>query len=118
MEGFSLFLGFHGRLNSYTRLLNRHYGNDSFHIDHNSGNIQDKGVYVFMKHFALNDQETHRAGVMVWANEQAIREAYLAAYAPAVTESHAKGAMTIMNRIRCGGHSAVLDFKNVERTFD
>lgn len=61
--------------------------------------IQDKGVYVFMKHFALNDQETHRAGVMVWANEQAIREAYLAAYAPAVTESHAKGAMTIMNRI-------------------
>ena len=22
-----------------TRLLNRHYGNDSFHIDHNSGNI-------------------------------------------------------------------------------
>ena len=61
--------------------------------------IQDKGVYVFMKHFALNDQETHRAGVMVWANEQAIREAYLAAYAPSVTESHAKGAMTIMNRI-------------------
>ncbi|MBR1686200.1 MAG: glycoside hydrolase family 3 protein [Clostridia bacterium] len=61
--------------------------------------IQDKGVYVFMKHFALNDQETHRAGVMVWANEQAIREAYLAAYAPSVTESHAKGAMTVMNRI-------------------
>ena len=61
--------------------------------------IQDKGVYVFMKHFALNDQETHRAGVMVWANEQAIREAYLAAYEPAVTEGHAKGAMTIMNRI-------------------
>ena len=61
--------------------------------------IQDKGVYVFMKHFALNDQETHRAGVMAWANEQAIRETYLAAYEPAVTEGHAKGAMTIMNRI-------------------
>ena len=61
--------------------------------------IQEKGVYVFMKHFALNDQETHRAGVMVWANEQAIRETYLAAYEPAVTEGHAKGAMTIMNRI-------------------
>ncbi len=61
--------------------------------------IQEKGVYVFMKHFALNDQETHRAGVMVWANEQAIRETYLAAYEPAVTIGHAKGAMTIMNRI-------------------
>jgi beta-glucosidase len=61
--------------------------------------IQSQGVYVFMKHFALNDQETHRAGVMVWANEQTIREAYLAAYEPAVTEAHAKGAMTIMNRI-------------------
>lgn len=61
--------------------------------------IQAKGIYVFMKHFALNDQETHRAGVMVWANEQAIRETYLAAYEPAVTVAHAKGAMTIMNRI-------------------
>ena len=61
--------------------------------------IQEKGVYVFMKHFALNDQETHRAGVMVWANEQTIRETYLAAYEPAVTVGHAKGAMTIMNRI-------------------
>lgn len=61
--------------------------------------IQSQGVYVFMKHFALNDQETNRAGVMVWANEQTIREAYLAAYEPAVTEGGATGVMTIMNRI-------------------
>ena len=84
--------------------------------------IQDKGVYVFMKHFALNDQETHRAGVMVWTNEQAIREGYLAAYAPAVTESHAKGAMTIMNRIgtEWGGacHSLLTDVLRHEWGFD
>ncbi|MBQ8160700.1 MAG: glycoside hydrolase family 3 C-terminal domain-containing protein, partial [Clostridia bacterium] len=84
--------------------------------------IQNKGVYVFMKHFALNDQETHRAGVMVWANEQAIREAYLAAYSPAVTEAHAKGAMTIMNRIgtEWGGasHSLLTDVLRGEWGFD
>lgn len=39
----------------------------------------DKGVYAFIKHFALNDQETNRVnnGVSTWANEQAIREIYL-----------------------------------------
>ena len=61
--------------------------------------IQSHGVYAFMKHFALNDQETNRAGITVWANEQAIREAYLAAWEPSVTQSDIKGAMTIMNRI-------------------
>lgn len=39
----------------------------------------NKGVYAFIKHFALNDQETNRVnnGVASWANEQAIREIYL-----------------------------------------
>ena len=42
-----------------------------------------KGMYVFIKHFALNDQENHRGdrdgqfGVATWSNEQAIREIYL-----------------------------------------
>lgn len=38
-----------------------------------------KGVYSFIKHYALNDQETNRVnnGVSTWANEQAIREIYL-----------------------------------------
>ena len=35
------------------------------------------GTYCFIKHFALNDMETNRLGVAVWANEQAIREIYL-----------------------------------------
>lgn len=39
----------------------------------------NKGVYAFIKHFAMNDQETNRVnnGVCSWANEQAIREIYL-----------------------------------------
>ena len=42
-----------------------------------------KGMYTFVKHFALNDQENHRGdrvgnfGVCTWSNEQAVREIYL-----------------------------------------
>ena len=42
-----------------------------------------KGVYSYIKHFALNDQENHRGdrpgnfSVATWSNEQAIREIYL-----------------------------------------
>ena len=37
----------------------------------------EKGVYAYIKHFALNDQEDHRVGMATFANEQAIREIYL-----------------------------------------
>ena len=38
-----------------------------------------KGMYAFIKHFAVNDQETHRdeRGLATFAEEQAIREIYL-----------------------------------------
>ncbi len=39
---------------------------------------KSKGVYSFMKHFALNDQETKRTEMLcTWTNEQAMREIYL-----------------------------------------
>lgn len=46
----------------------------------------EKGVYTFIKHFALNDQETNRVnnGVATWANEQAIREIYLKGFEKAI----------------------------------
>lgn len=46
----------------------------------------DKGLYTFIKHFALNDQETNRInnGVASWANEQAIREIYLRGFEKAI----------------------------------
>ena len=39
----------------------------------------EKGLIVFMKHYALNDQETNRQknGYCAWVNEQAFREVYL-----------------------------------------
>ncbi len=38
-----------------------------------------KGMYAFIKHFAVNDQETHRddRGLATFVDEQAIREIYL-----------------------------------------
>src|SRR5690625_7706392 len=48
---------------------------------------QDQGIIVFMKHFALNDQETNaRSGVLVWANEEAIRDIYLRPFEMTVKE--------------------------------
>ena len=41
---------------------------------------QEKGVYVYLKHFVMNDQDAKRGGQYTWANEQAIREIYLKAF--------------------------------------
>ena len=61
---------------------------------------QEKGVYCFLKHFALNDQELNRNNQLcVWANEQAIREIYLKAFELPVKEGHATAAMAAFNYI-------------------
>lgn len=62
---------------------------------------QSKGVVPYMKHFALNEQETHRDdnGVATWATEQAIRELYLRPFEIAVKTADAKGVMSSFNRI-------------------
>lgn len=39
--------------------------------------LQDNGVTVFSKHYALNDQEKNRTSAHTWASEQAMREIYL-----------------------------------------
>ena len=38
-----------------------------------------KGIYFTLKHFAVNEQETHRSvtGLVTWINEQTLREVYL-----------------------------------------
>ncbi|WP_062310719.1 glycoside hydrolase family 3 N-terminal domain-containing protein [Demequina rhizosphaerae] len=50
--------------------------------------VATKGVYVTVKHFALNEQETNRVnnGVATWATEQAIREVYLKPFEMAVKD--------------------------------
>ena len=63
--------------------------------------IQAKGVYVYMKHFALNDQETARDGICVWTNEQAAREIYLQAFEYPIQDAGAYCVMTGFNRMGC-----------------
>ena len=60
--------------------------------------MQDKGVYVVIKHLALNDQETNRHGVGIWANEQSIREVYLEAFRPSVEDGNARSMMSSFTR--------------------
>lgn len=58
------------------------------------------GVYAYIKHFALNDQETNRTRMLcTWSNEQAIREIYLKPFEIAVKEGHAKAVMSAFNYI-------------------
>ncbi len=62
-----------------------------------------KGVYCYVKHFAVNDQETDREynGILVWANEQAMREIYLKPFEIAVKTADVRvnGMMSSFNRI-------------------
>ena len=84
---------------------------------------QAHGVYVQLKHFALNDQDTNRGdrgnfcnddpynGLCTYANEQTIREVYLKSFRLAVTLGGAHGVMTSYNRIGttwAGGHHGLV----------
>jgi len=60
--------------------------------------IQDMGVDVVIKHFALNDSEQDRIGQAVWLNEQAAREIYLRAFQRAFEQGGANGVMTAYTR--------------------
>ncbi|HEY0189265.1 MAG TPA: glycoside hydrolase family 3 N-terminal domain-containing protein [Cellulomonas sp.] len=60
---------------------------------------QSKGVLVFAKHFALNDQETNRIGLATFSNEQAVRELYLTPFEMMVRDGDAHGMMASMNRL-------------------
>lgn len=58
------------------------------------------GVYAYIKHYALNDQETNRTGMLcTWSNEQAIREIYLKPFEISVKEGKAKAVMSSFNYI-------------------
>ena len=62
---------------------------------------QEMGVICTVKHFAANEQETHRArnGDVSWLTEQALREIYLRSFEIAVKEGESRGLMTSFNRI-------------------
>ena len=73
--------------------------------------IQSKGVYVYLKHVALNDSESSRRGVNTWLNEQTAREIYLEVADKAVTDGGAWCVMTGFNRwgaYWCGAYDQLL----------
>ena len=73
--------------------------------------IQDKGVDVVMKHFALNDCEQDRLGQAAWIGEQAAREIYLKAFQKSLEECGGNGVMTAYTRwgtIWSGGHKGLM----------
>ena len=63
---------------------------------------QSKGVFVMLKHFALNDQETNRTDLSTWADEQTMREIYLKAFEISIKDGGATGIMSAFNRF---GHA-------------
>lgn len=59
----------------------------------------EKNVYTYIKHFALNDQETNAIGGANWCNEQAMRELYLKPFELSVKEGKSKAIMTTWSRV-------------------
>ena len=61
--------------------------------------LADGGKGGFIKHFALNDTEFHRVGLITWCTEQALREIYLKPFEEAVKRGEAVAVMSSFNRI-------------------
>lgn len=61
---------------------------------------EEFGVYAYMKHFALNDQEANRCDMLcTWADEQSIREIYLKPFEISVKEGGCDAVMSSFNYI-------------------
>ena len=61
--------------------------------------VQDNGVAVCLKHYALNNQENNRGTVNVIIGERAMREIYLPPFRAAVEEADAYGIMAAYNKV-------------------
>ncbi|MBQ6206820.1 MAG: fibronectin type III-like domain-contianing protein, partial [Oscillospiraceae bacterium] len=61
---------------------------------------QKNGVYAYMKHFAMNDQEGNRCDMLcTWSNEQAIREIYLRPFEKCVKDADCLAVMSSFNYV-------------------
>ena len=80
-----------------------YYSEDSFLSGEFAGNViagaNTRGVYSYMKHFALNDQEMNRVLAASFATEQTARQIYFAPFETAVRNYGATAMMLAMNRI-------------------
>ncbi len=92
-----------------------YFSEDGYLSGQMSGNevkgAREKGVITYMKHFALNDQETNRYGGVIFAGEQAAREIYLKGFEYTVYIGNTNAAMAAMNRIGArwvGAHKGLM----------
>lgn len=64
--------------------------------------VTSKGVTCYIKHMAVNDQESYRdsyGGVFTWVTEQAMREIYFKSFEYSLKQGHSTGVMSSYNRI-------------------
>lgn len=60
---------------------------------------QEKGLFCYVKHFGVNDQESNRCGLLTWLNEQSMREIYIRPFELAVKVGETRAMMSSLNRI-------------------
>ena len=61
--------------------------------------VQDNGVAVCLKHYALNNQENHRGYVDVQVSPRAMHELYLRPFEDAIRKADAYGVMAAYNKV-------------------
>ncbi len=99
LYGFGLGLhrnAYHGRAGEY-------YSEDSYLSGvmggYESKGAQSKGLYVYNKHFVLNDQETSRTSYNTWLTEQTMRETYIRPFEIAIEIGDAMNVMSAFNHV-------------------
>lgn len=71
----------------------------------------DGGVYVYVKHFVLYEQEDRRDGMYTWLTEQTLREVYLSPFKTLITDGGVTGLMSSYGRVGAtwaGGNTGLL----------
>ena len=87
---------YHGRAGEF-------YSDDSFLTGmigaYETKGAQEKGLYVYNKHFVLNDQDTNRNSYRSWLDEQTFREIYLRPFEIAIEIGDAMNVMIAFNEL-------------------
>lgn len=80
-----------------------YYSEDGYHAGMMSAYVirgaQSKGLFCYVKHFGVNDQESNRCGLMTWLNEQSMREIYVRPFELDVKVGETRAMMSSLNRI-------------------